>query len=332
MKFEEEITDDEAESIEQEAAEVKQQRRPKTPGLLLTIFGAIIVVLIGGLASYYYYTFQSQGMAGEKVLKRVWADTVDDTSALLNRVDAVGEFDKLADIGDQSVTKAINTTNQTVRDGLYDVRAQAGLGIKASTTASKLTSFLEDYSDMLAELKRVISRATDIGSIEELDALTSTGEIMEKSYDELLLVGNGVISEKLPRAIFDVPMQLQTLLTKKIDEGGTKSEQEQAAKQASEQIVSQFVQAWQNRDPDSMSSKLTTGAKGEFKPGIVEDSVEITGFRITSSTLSDDLGKATILGQLEKQTPDKKQMTENWEFIVLKQGDNWLIDRWQQKT
>jgi hypothetical protein len=332
MKFEEEITDDEAESIESEAREMKQYRRPRVPGLLLTIFGAIIVVLIGGLASYYYYTFQSQGAAGEKVLKKVWSETISDTSVLLTRFSSIDAFDKLAETSDQSFIKAVNTANQTVRDGLYDIKAQSGLGIQASTAASKLSSFLEDYSSMLAELKRVVGRVADISDKQELDTLKAAGTQMEKSYDELLLVGNGVIKEKLPRAIFDLPDGVETLLGKKIDEGGTKTEQEKAAKQATEQVVSQFVQAWQDRDPNGMSARLTAGAKSEFKPGIVEDSVDITSFRITNSTLLEDLSKSTITGQLEKQTPDKKVLTETWEFVVLKQGDKWLIDRWQKKS
>jgi len=332
MKFEEEITDNEAKEIETEANQMKKYRRSRAPGLLLTVFGALIVVLIGGLASYYYYTFQSQGAAGEKTLKRVWTETVDNTNALLTQFGTIDTFDKLGETGDSSLIKVVNSANQTIRDGLYDIKAQAGLSIKASTVASKLSIFLDDYSAMLTELKRVSNRVADISDKKELDILGAAGDQMSKSYDELLLVGNGIIQAKLPRAVFDLPSEVDTLLAKKIDEGGTQSEQQKAAQQATEQVVSQFVQAWQNRDPDGMSSKLTQGAKTEFKPGIVEDSTDITSFRITGSTVLEDLSKATIAGQLEKQTPDKKKLTENWEFIVLQQGDKWLIDKWQQKT
>lgn len=332
MKFEEEITDGEAEAIETEAKEVQKYRRPRVPGLMLTIFGAVIVILIGGLASYYYYTFQSQGAAGEKVLKRVWSETVTDTNALLAKFNAIDKFDDLAATGDQSLTKIINQTNQTVRDGLFDVRAQTGLSITASTAASKFTGFLEDYSTMLTELKRIATRAGEVSEMKELAELVDAGEAMSKSYDELLLVGSGLIQAKLPRAVFDIPDGVGDLLQKKIDDGGTKTEQQKAAQQAAEQQVSQFIQAWEDRNPTAMSDKLTQGAKADFSPGIVEDSVDITGFRITKTTVADDLTKITIAGQLDKQTPDKTKSTEDWEFVLLSQGGNWLIDRWQKTT
>ena len=332
MKFEEEISDAEAEEIETEAKQVKQYRRPRVPGLLLTIFSAVIIILVGGLASYYYYTFQSQGAVGEKALKQVWSETVDDTNVLLARFDSIDSFDALGDSSNTALVKAVNDTNQTVRDGLYDIKAQAGLSIKASTAASKMSSFLDDYSALLAELKRILGRTGDIEEVKELEVLHSASEQMSKSYDELLLVGNGIVQEKLSRAIFDLSGEVEKLLDQKIEAGGTKTEQEQAAKQATEQVVSQFVQAWQSRDPEGMSGKLTAGAKREFQPGIVEDSTEIINFRITESSIVDDVSKAVIVGQIEKETPDSKKVTENWEFIVLKQDDKWLIDRWTKKA
>jgi len=331
MRFEEEITGGEAEEIEEEAKEMKRYRRPRTPGLLLTIFGAVVVVLIGGLASYYYYTFQSQGAAGEKKLKQVWNDTVGDTSVLTARFKTIDEFGHLNETGTGSLGKLVDATNQTIRDGLYDIRAQGGMSIKASTVASKLSSFLEDYSAMLAELKRVISRVDEISDQQELNTLKDAGAQMEKSYDALLLAGSGIIQANLPRAVFDVPGGVEQLLAKKIEEGGSQSEQEKAAKQAAEQTVTQFVQAWQNRDPDGMSAKLTKAAKTEFNPGIVEDSTDITNLRITASLVAADLGGVTITGELEKQTPDKTNLTETWEFKLLKQADSWLIDKWAKK-
>ena len=332
MKFEEEITDSEVDEIEAEVKAMPKRRPSRAPALVLTIFGALLVILIGGLASYYYYSFQSQGAAGEKVLKSAWSDAVNDSNLLLTKFQSVDEFDQLALTDDQSLIKILNTTNQTVRDGLYEVRAQAGLSIKASTAASKLGIFLDDYSAMLVELKRLAGRAADISDVKELDILKTAGDKASKSYDDLLLVGNGIIQTKLPRAIFDLPSGVETLLTKKIEGGGTQTEQQKAAQQTAEQSVAQFVQAWQNRDATSMSAQLTKAAQTEFKPGITEDSVDVTGFTITLSTVADDSAKVTIAGQLGKQTPDKKKLTENWEFVVLKQGDKWLIDRWVQKA
>lgn len=331
MKFEEEITDAEADEIEAEAKTMSKYRRPRVPGLLLTVFGAIIVVMIGGLASYYYYTFQSQGAAGEKILKRVWADTVSHTNTLLTAVDAVDSFDKLADAGSNSVIQAANSANQTIRDGSFDVRAQTGLSIKAGTVASKLDGFLGDYSTMLAELKRIDSRATDISDTQELSTLKDNSDQLEKSYDALLLVGNSIVQAQLPRALFDIPSKIEDLLNKKIEASGTQSEQDQAAKQAAEQTVSQFVQAWQNRNASGMSAKLTQGAKTEFNPGILEDATDITAFRITQSTVADDKSGATITGQLDKETPDNVKTTETWQFTLLQQGNAWLIDKWVKK-
>jgi hypothetical protein len=333
MKFEEEITDAEVEEIETEAKEVKQMRKPKTPGLMLTIFGAILIVLIGGLASYYYYSFQSQGAAGERVLKNAWSDVTGDTNLLMTKFNSIDTFDNLASTDNTSLTKMINQTNQTVRDGMFDIKAQAGLSIKASTTASKLTGFLEDYSNMLSELKRITARVSDISEATELDDLKTAGEKMEKSYDELLLVGNGYVQVQLPRTVFDIPTKTEGLLAKKIEEGGTKTEQQKAVQQAAEQLVGQFVQEWTKRNPGGMSNKMTTGAKTEFVAGAVEEeSSDITGFRITQTTVGDDLGKVTIVGQLDKQTPDKVKTAETWEFVLLKQGESWLIDRWQKKS
>ncbi|MFA5009846.1 MAG: hypothetical protein WC553_01265 [Patescibacteria group bacterium] len=332
MKFEEEITDAETEEIEAEAKAMKVRPRPKAPGLLLTVFGSVLVVLIGGLASYYYYSFQSQGAAGEKALKTTWSEVVSDTTAVVNKLQSVDSFDQLGDTGDTALIKVVNVANQTVRDGLYDVRAQVGLSIKASTVASKLSIFLDDYSVMLAEFRRILGRVAEISEIKELDTLKSTTAKMEQSYDELLLVGGGMIQAKLPRDIFDTASDVNALLQKKIDDGGTQTEQQKAAQQAAEQAVNQFVQAWQDGDATGMSAKLTKAAKAEFSPGIVEDSVQITNFRITASVVDDGVAKVTIAGQLEKKTPDKQTLTETWEFVVLKQTDSWLIDRWQKKA
>lgn len=328
MKFEEEITDDEAESVETEAQEMKKHRPSRAPGLLLTIFSAIIVVLVGGLGSYYYYSFQSQGAAGEKAVRKTWIEIVGGTNSLLLQFNSISEFDKL---NDTALTKIINTTNQTIRDGLFDIRAQSGLSIKASASANKLVSFLEDYSSMLVELKRLTSRVEEISDSRELDNLLAAGETASKSYDELLVAGGNLVQTKLPRGILDVPTDVEKLLDEKVNGGGTQSDKEKADQQAAEQVVSQFVQAWQSRNPDGMKAKLTKAAKSEFNAGIVEDSTDVTGFRITLSTVASDGAKVTIDGQLDKQTPDKVKTSEKWQFVLLKQDDNWLIDRWAPK-
>lgn len=306
-------------------------RRPKSTGVLLTIFAAIVIILIGGLASYYYYTFQRQGMASEQVLTNVWDETVLATMNITNKFSTIDAFKKLDDPDKESFTTIVNDSNRTIRDGIFSIRSQTGMDISTSTFASKLNAFLDDYSNMLTELKRIIARVEDINSVSELDQLMVYQESMAKSYDDLLLVSGSFIQANLPRAIFDMPGDIKALLQKQIDEGGTQEEQDKAARQVAEQTVNKFVQAWQSRDSDAMTGYLTAGARGEFNPGILEDSSNITSFRILSTTLSEDGASITIEGQLDKKTPDNVDVPENWKFILLKSQDSWLIDSWNKK-
>lgn len=330
MELEEEITPEEVEEINQEVTEMKKPRRPRSIGLMLTIFASIIVVLIGGLASYYYYTFQRQGVVSEQTLRDVWDETVLVSVTLTNRFKDIDKFEKLDVSGSGSFAAAVNDANRTVRDGMFSLRNQTGLSVEAGTFASKLNSFLDDYSSMLGELRRIIDRRAEIDSITALDQLLVYQDAMEKSYDDLLLASRGFIQANLPRALFDMPDQIVGLLKSQLDEKGTQDEQDRAAKQAAESVVTQFVQAWQDRNADGMTKRLTAAAKREFSPGILEDSSDITSFRILNTELTDTT-KATITGQLTKQTPDGMTNTEDWRFTVLKgTGDAWLIDKWNQ--
>ncbi len=330
MEIEDEITAEEANEIAEEATAMKRPKRPRSMGLILTIFASIIVVLVGGLASYYYYTFQRQGVASEKTLRDTWDETVLVTVTLTDRFKAIDKFEQIDASGKDSFSAAVTAANRTVRGGMFALRDQAGLGVEAGTFASKLNAFLDDYSGMLGELKRIIDRRSEIDSVTELDQLTVNGEAMEGSYDELLLVGSSFIQANLPRALFDLPGDLVSLLKAQLDAEGSQDEQEKAARQAAESVVTKFVQAWQDRSADGMTAQLTAGAKREFSPGILEDSSDIASFRIITTTVEDRV-KATIAGQLTKQTPDGATNTEGWQFIVLKgTTDSWLIDKWQQ--
>ena len=140
----------------------------------------------------------------------------------------------------------------------------------------------------------------------------------------------GWVWKNLHGALFDLPGDLVSLLKAQLDAEGSQDEQEKAARQAAESVVTKFVQAWQDRSADGMTAQLTAGAKREFSPGILEDSSDIASFRIITTTVEDRV-KATIAGQLTKQTPDGATNTEGWQFIVLKgTTDSWLIDKWQQ--
>ncbi|OGB73272.1 hypothetical protein A3K24_00115 [candidate division Kazan bacterium RIFCSPHIGHO2_01_FULL_44_14] len=331
MEIEEEITPEEVAEINQEATEMKKPRRPRSTGLILTIFASIIVILIGGLASYYYYTFQRQGVASEQELRDIWDETVLATVQLTNKFKTIDQFEKLDVSGSGSFKEALTDANRTVRDGMFSLRNQTGLAVGASTFASKLNAFLDDYSSMLAEMKRIVDRRAEIDNITALDQLLVYQDAMEKSYDDLLLTSRGFIQANLSRDIFDMPDKLVDLLKQQLDTQGTQDDQEKAAKQAAEAIVTQFAQAWQDRNASAMTAALTTGAKREFNQAVLEDSSDIVSFRIISTTLTDQT-KANITGQLAKKTPDGVTKTEDWQFVVLKGiGDTWLIDSWQAK-
>jgi len=315
----------------QDKTEPMSPKRPRNTGILLTVFAVVVIVLIGGLASYYYYTFQRQGMASERVLTNVWDETVLATINITKKFDTIKAFKELDDTGKDSFETIINDANRTIRDGIFDIRSQTGMDISTSTFSGKLNSFLDDYSSMLTELKRIIARVEDIDDVKELDQLLVYQDNMEKSYDDLLLVSGSFIQANLPRAIFDMPDDILSLLKKQLDEQGSQSEQDKAARQAAEQTVNQFVQAWQSRDGDGMATYLTAGAKSEFSRGILEDSSDIVTFRILKTELTEDGSNITIEGRLDKKTPDNAEVSESWEFVLLNTQDSWLIDSWSQK-
>ena len=92
MEIEDEITAEEANEIEAEATTMKRPRRPRSMGVILTVFAAVIVVLVGGLASYYYYTFQRQGVVSEQELRDVWDETVLGTVTLTHPFQTPDKF------------------------------------------------------------------------------------------------------------------------------------------------------------------------------------------------------------------------------------------------
>ncbi|MDD5606193.1 MAG: hypothetical protein PHR51_02650 [Patescibacteria group bacterium] len=330
-----ETEDEEAAPKRADRKEIKEPeeepmvRRPKSAGLLLTIFGAVLIVLIGGLASYYYYTFQQMGRSNERVLTDVWDETVLATINLVNKFDQISEFTQLGESDSDNFESYVSDANRAVRDGVFDVRSQTGLDVSASTFASKLNSFLDDYSNMLGELKRIASRADEIDDPNELKELIGYGDDMESSYDALILASNSFIQANLPRDIFDMPDDISTMLEDKLESDGTLEAQEKENRQAAEQVATQFVQAWKDRDADGMSALMTSGARGEFNRGVLEDSSDITSFRIMSTKMDADAA-IEISGRLEKETPDGQTADEDWKFTLIKTGDNWLIDTWKK--
>ena len=256
-KDKEEIVEVANEPEPKETKEEMMPQKPRSAGLMLTIFGAVLVILIGGLASYYYYTFQQAGQSNERVLTNVWDETVLTSINLINKFEQIEDFAQLGDTSKDNFESYVGDANRTVRDGIFDVQSQTGLSPTAGTFGNKLYSFLDDYSSMLGELKRIAARADDIEDLNDLRELTNYSDDMESSYDDLILVGNSFIHANLSREIFDMPNDVVRLLEEKLESDGTLELQEKENRQAAETVATQFVQAWKDRDADAMSPFLT---------------------------------------------------------------------------
>lgn len=325
MRYEEEISQAEDQEIMARAARIKKRRKPANAGLLLTIFAVLVIVLIGGLVSYYYYTFQRQGYVSERGVKEIWNDTIDANNKLNSSFKRIDKFAEIDDTGNDNLVDSIDATNRMVRDGIYELKSQTGLDVKASTVVSKLTAFLEDYSAMLGEFKQVTNKVDDTEEESGLRGIREAAEMAEASYDELLEVNNGFLKTNFAREVFDIPDKLTALLRKHIEENGSSSEQATAKKKDAEGVVQKFASAWQVKDTAAMATYLTAGAKTEFNPGVIqEDSVEVTGLVIQQTTLEDD--RISIKAQIKRETPDGTELSEVWEFRLLEENGKWLID------
>lgn len=322
-----EMADEEAMANKPKA---KVMRRPGSAGLWLTIFAAVVVILIGGLASYYYYSFQSQGAGSEQEIKDIWEGTSDATEDL---VDAYGRIEKYEDITDKSSASfsvAVDRTNRTIRDNSFDLQNQAGLSIKASTVVSKLALFMEAYEEYLAEMRKAVDRGTEIEEVKELEDLVDAASDTEKAYDSLLQVNNGFLKINIPRTVFDIGDHLSELSRQMLDDSAGEEEETSQAKNDAETRVSQFVQAWQDRDAEGMQTHLTAGGRNDFSPAILEDSVEITGLSINTTEVAEDRSKVTVRGNVKRETPDGTELTEAWQFVLLSNDSKWLIDSWKK--
>lgn len=316
---------------DQSMNKVRPLRRPPATGVLLTLFAGVVIILLGGLASYYYYTFQAQGAVSEKQVKDTWQEAAEATEDLVTGYGRVSAFADVTDRSEASFSVMIDRANRSVRDSSFELQNVAGLNIQASTVASKLVIFLDDYSAYLAEMRKVVDRADDVVALKEsLGLLKETANKSEESYDALLSVNKGFLKADLPRSVFDIGEKLAELAQKFIDEGGELEEKNQKTKEAGQTVVSKFVQAWQNKDGEAMGGYLTTGAKAEFPIAILEDSVDVTGLTITDTQVPDDGSKITVKGQLKKKTPDEVVTTETWQFVLLPSGESWLIDSWKK--
>jgi len=244
--------------------------------------------------------------------------------------DRLQKFQDITDRSNTSLSVALDTANRTVRDGGFDMQNQVGLDVRAATVGSKLAGFLDDYSKYLAEERRVLDHADTILDPKDLETLRVDAKLAETSYDALLAVNAGFLKQSLPRSIFDMGDKLTDLLNKMIEEKGSIDDENKAQKQAANDIVSKFTQAWQDRNVDGMSAYLTAGAKADLTPATLENSTDVTGLSITETTVAEDGSKITVRGNLKLAPPGGMSVTEVWQFELLPTGDKWLIDSWKK--
>ena len=329
MQLEEEINESEEEEINEEAADMKRPRRMISAGLVLTIFSVIVIVMIGGLASYYYYTVQSQSNSSAKTLKQMWTTTVANANDVSDQFATIGTYADLTAQNGTDLATAVSTANREARDDSATINSLAGLSVQGTNAAQKMQKFFADYTIMLGDLHNFLDNPTAPTSDADFNTLVADAKPLSDDYNQLLLAGKGIVNGNFPSAVFDLPNNLV-----KLYDGQTQDDKDQATKQSASQTAAQasvnsFVAAWKARDAAGMKKYLTNGAKGEFNAGILEDSTDITGLRITSTKASDDGTSITIDGQLDKLTPDQVTVSENWEFVLLPQGSAWLIDSWK---
>ena len=328
---EEEVEEVEEEEEEEEPRPMsKSQRKHKAnmTGLWLTIFTAVVVILIGGLASFYYFTFQSQGSESEKEVKATWKNVAEATTDMVNSFKRVDSYDGLLNHESESFAAYVDIANREVRDAGFSLRNQTGLSVKASSVSSKMSAFLEEYQSYTGTMRSTLSELDGIESASDLDDLVQAGKDSESAYDDLLEVNNGFLKASLPRTVFDIGNDIQNIMREKLGQDSADEAENKSDQNLAQTSVSQFVQAWKDRDAEAMMSRLTAGAKAEFPVGILEDSVDVTGLSITDTQLSGDGASITIMGTLKKRTPDGVEQTESWKFVLLPNGEQWLIDSW----
>jgi len=319
------------EIIERKAESIRRASRPKTLGVLIVIFVGILIVMVGSLASYYYYTFQKQGTASEQNIRDNWSDVVVATVDLANSFGQVKTFADLSADTTGSFKEKLNTTTRSLRDVLYNFQDGNSYVFSGNSFISRLNSFLDDYLAYLRELQRVIDNgaAGTIKEISAVDELMKLGGKMNESYDNLLISDkNRVVQANLPRELFEMPNNVKVLIETNLLDQKKIEEADKAAIDAAVLVVTKFVQAYSDKDAEAMKIYLTPQAESEFRPALVLDNaLEIKNFKaIDTRKLSET--KIEIDGQIDKETPDGKTITEKRLFAMLKVGDKWLIDSW----
>lgn len=325
------LSHEDNEITEEEVERIQKANNPKVMGVMLTVFVAVMVIMIGGLASYYYYTTQQQDSTHEQTIKDNWGDVALATANLTNSFDKIDDFTLLFDDAKGSFQETLNDANRTLKDVSYNLRSISGYAFSGNVVISKMEVFVEKYSDYLRELQSVIEQGKGglIENIDELKDLNELGDSMNETYDQLIIADKGnVIDSVLPSELFNMSRGMEDLMQTYLDDKQKQRGEEDKLKAVISDVASKFIQAYANKDADSMMSYLTDEAKAEFNRGIVEEAVEVTAFKILDTRLIGD-NKSELDAQLTKETPSQETLTEKKRFILLKKGSQWLVDSWK---
>jgi len=322
---------DDAPVSEAEIERMQRSNSPRTMGVMLTVFVAILIIMMGGLASYYYYSVQKQGSSHEQTIRDNWDEVVLATTDLTNSFDKTTEYKALFDETKGSFQETLNSSNRALKDVSYNLQSISGYAFSGNMVITKMQSFVEDYLDYLRELQSVIDKGRGglINEINELDELSRLNTAMNESYDNLLIADKSkVIESSLPASLFKMSDGVKDLIQKYLDNKKEQNEAEDAEKAAAQEVAKKFMQAYMSKDADSMLMYLTDQAKSEFNRGIVEEATEIKSFEITDTRKIND-ARMEIDAKINKETPDKGTQTEKRRFVLLKKDTNWLIDSWK---
>ncbi len=326
-----EQSEDNMEIIEQEVEEIQKATRPKTFGILIAIFVAVLVIMIGSLASYYYYTYQSRGSASQQSVRDNWNEVVLVTMELTDAFAQVDDFESLVAGNKGSFSDTLGGVNRELRDIFYNLQGSKSYVFSGNVFVSRLNSFLDGYIAYLRQLQRLLDRGEsglieDISEVEELEELSNR---MNEAYDNLLVADkDDVIQASLSRELFDMSKEIEDLVQIYLDDKQTLVSKEEAQKSVASGIVTKFMQAYMDRDGNAMAVYLTTEAEVEFNPAtVLEDLSEINNFKILGIRKTGD-AKIEIDAKLEKETPDGNAFSQNRLFILLERDSNWQIDSW----
>jgi len=325
------LSHEDNEITEEEVERIQKANNPRVMGVMLTIFVAVMVIMIGGLASYYYYTTQKQGSTHEQTIRDNWGEVALATANLTNAFNKIDDLTLLFVDTKGGFQETLNDTNGTLKDISYDLRSISGYAFSGNVVISKMEVFVEKYSDYLRELQSIIDRAEGglLEDINELDTLNEASDGMNEAYDKLIIADKGkIIDSVLPSELFNMDRGVNELTQKYLDDKNKKGEEEDKLKAVINDVANKFMQAYANKDADSMKSYLTDEAKAEFNPGIVEEAVEVKSFKILDTRIISET-KAELDAQLTKETPTAETFTEKKRFIILKKDSQWLIDSWR---